>query len=99
MGLLVTTAQNNYNDWINNNLPKTTEDWAKLSDTEVIKLYRTENQLKLEISNATNLEADFYESRQNAIKDFEIKKQDELSALLALWQSKEDNGFNKTYIP
>ena len=54
MGSLVTAAQAALTTWQNENLPTTSEEWAALSDTDVISLYRMENQLEIGHNSCAN---------------------------------------------
>lgn len=93
MGSLVTTATLAYDTWKAANLPTTSEGWAALTDAEVIALYRTENQLKLAITTASDTETAFYAARSEAFAALEAEHVAERQALQATWQAKEDNGF------
>ena len=97
MGSLVNATQTTYNEWKAANWPSNVTAWNALTTEQKMALWGSEQMYLLAVSDAQAIESSFYEARAEAFAQFEATKQSEFSALQALWQSKEDNGFDVDY--
>ncbi len=84
----------------------TQEAWDALTQEEKITEWDTEGTLKFSLRtakralNEENARRDaFYVARQAAFDAFEAQKTTDRGVLNALWQEKEDNGFDPDYVP
>jgi hypothetical protein len=91
MAKLVTDAQTAYDVW------KSGKDLTTMTESEMADYNIVDLKFQKAITDATEIETTFYAARTEAVGALETAYQEQRTALLNLWQLKENNGFDTTY--
>ena len=85
MGTLLQSVQTAYSNW------RSSKDVTLMNESELTEYNMTVIKFEKAITDATAVEAAFYEAKAEAFAAFNATKEGEYAALATLWQGYEDN--------